>query len=199
LPWNEIPLKIKTKLLVNWRLSPLFLWHSFIHVQQKSVIFYSYLYSLYGIVSLLMAFSVTHCYYNSFPSLSHFSKTSIKKHVRCSFPLIRAAQAGEPKPETKSDASSSSSSTTTAKSSPSPPKTLPKKPVYSCESTKSLFIYLSVWFHHSLLLINSWTVKKGQIVRVDKEKYLSSINVRRRRLLIFSFNYSNFNCDEYYY
>jgi hypothetical protein len=199
LPWNEIPLKIKTKLLVNWRLSPLFLWHSFIHVQQKSVIFYSYLYSLYGIVSLLMAFSVTHCYYNSFPSLSHFSKTSIKKHVRCSFPLIRAAQAGEPKPETKSDASSSSSSTTTAKSSPSPPKTLPKKPVYSCESTKSLFIYLSVWFHHSLLLINSFTVKKGQIVRVDKEKYLSSINVRRTRLLIFSFNYSDFNCndDEY--
>ncbi|WJX34681.1 hypothetical protein P8452_22770 [Trifolium repens] len=101
-----------------------------------------------------MAFSVTHCYYNSFPSLSRFSKTSIKKHVRCSFPLIRAAQAGEPgssqsQPETKSDASSSSS-TTTAKSSPAAPKTLPKKPVYS--------------------------LKKGQIVRVDKEKYLSSIN-----------------------
>jgi hypothetical protein len=42
-------------------------------------------------------------------------------------------------------------------------------------------------------------VKKGQIVRVDKEKYLSSINVRRTRLLIFSFNYSDFNCDDEYY
>ncbi|CAJ2641521.1 unnamed protein product [Trifolium pratense] len=103
-----------------------------------------------------MAFSVTHCYYNSFPYLSHFSKTSTTKHVRCSFPLIRAGQAGEPgssqpqpKPETKSDASTSSS-TTAPKSSPAAPKTLPKKPVYS--------------------------LKKGQIVRVDKEKYLNSIN-----------------------
>ncbi|GAU19600.1 hypothetical protein TSUD_304130 [Trifolium subterraneum] len=104
-----------------------------------------------------MAFSVTHCYYNSFPSLSHFSKTSTTKHVRCSFPLIRAVQGGElgssqsqPQPETKTDASSSSS-TTAAKSSPAAPKTLPKKPVYS--------------------------LKKGQIVRVDKEKYLNSINI----------------------
>lgn len=76
-----------------------------------------------------------------------------RKHVRSSFPLIRAVQDGEPggstQPQTKSsDASSASSSS--AQSSTTAPKTLPKKPVYS--------------------------MKKGQIVRVDKEKYLNSIN-----------------------
>ncbi|CAI8598878.1 unnamed protein product [Vicia faba] len=100
-----------------------------------------------------MAFCVNLSYYTSFPSLSHFSKTLRRKHGHCSFPLIRAVQAGEPggssQPQTnKSDTSSSSSST--AQSSTAAPKTLPKKPVYS--------------------------MKKGQIVRVDKEKYLSSIN-----------------------
>lgn len=100
-----------------------------------------------------MAFCVTLCYYTSFPSLSHFSKTLTRKHVRSSFPLIRAVQDGEPggstQPQTKSsDASSASSSS--AQSSTTAPKTLPKKPVYS--------------------------MKKGQIVRVDKEKYLNSIN-----------------------
>ncbi|CAL5204320.1 unnamed protein product [Lathyrus oleraceus] len=100
-----------------------------------------------------MAFCVNLCNHTSFPSLSHFSKTLRRKHGHCSFRLIRAVQGGEPggssQPETnKSDTSSSSSSA--AQSSTAAPKSLPKKPVYS--------------------------MKKGQIVRVDKEKYLSSIN-----------------------
>nr|ACJ85995.1 unknown [Medicago truncatula]AFK48676.1 unknown [Medicago truncatula] len=102
---------------------------------------------MYGIVSLLMAFCVSLCCYTSFPSLSHFSKTLTRKHVRSSFPLICAVQSGEPGGSSQSQPRSSdasSSSSTTA------PKTLPKKPVYS--------------------------MKKGQIVRVDKEKYLNSIN-----------------------
>jgi len=104
---------------------------------------------MYGIVSLLMAFCMSLCYYTSFPSLSHFSKTLTRKHVRSSFPLIRAAQSGEPGGSSQSqpkssDASSPSSSS--AQSSATAPKTLPKKPVYSSESSNQITIYLSLNF-----------------------------------------------------
>ncbi|XP_004502939.1 NAD(P)H-quinone oxidoreductase subunit O, chloroplastic [Cicer arietinum] len=96
-----------------------------------------------------MAFCVTLCY-TSFPSLSSFSKTLRRKHVPF-FPLIRAVQAGESASSSQSQSqtkSSTDASSSNAQSSAAPK--IPKRPVYS--------------------------MKKGQIVRVDKEKYLNSIN-----------------------
>lgn len=119
---------------------------------------------MYGIVSLLMAFCVSLCCYTSFPSLSHFSKTLTRKHVRSSFPLICAVQSGEPggssQSQPKSSDASSSSSTTA-------PKTLPKKPVYSSESSNQITIYLDficmlnaaavcVIIYSFLLIVGQW-------------------------------------------
>ncbi|KAG8640812.1 NAD(P)H-quinone oxidoreductase subunit O, chloroplastic isoform X2 [Manihot esculenta] len=66
---------------------------------------------------------------------------------------IRGAQSAEPEKVgkvTQTKTQDSSDSSTNAKPSTTAPKKLPKKPVYS--------------------------MKKGQIVRVDKEKYLNSVN-----------------------
>ncbi|KAK7316952.1 hypothetical protein RJT34_00792 [Clitoria ternatea] len=84
--------------------------------------------------------------YSSFPCVPRFPQTFTRKNVN--FPLIRAVQGGESNtPQSKSEGSSSNAESS---SSTAAPKTPPKKPVYS--------------------------MKKGQIVRVDKEKYLNSIN-----------------------
>jgi len=104
---------------------------------------------MYGIVSLLMAFCMTLCYHTSFPSLSHFSNTLTRKHVRSSFSLIRAVQSGEPDGSSQSQAKSSdasSASSSSAQSSTTAPKTLPKKPVYSSESSNQITIYLNLDF-----------------------------------------------------
>ncbi|RRT72683.1 hypothetical protein B296_00000619 [Ensete ventricosum] len=68
-------------------------------------------------------------------------------------PRIRAVSSTDPQKETP--AKSSTEATKTPVPTPSP-TSLPKKPVYS--------------------------MKKGQIVRVDKEKYLNSINVLELRI-----------------
>ncbi|XP_057418731.1 NAD(P)H-quinone oxidoreductase subunit O, chloroplastic [Lotus japonicus] len=94
-----------------------------------------------------MAFSVS-LFHTSIPSLLNSPQTLRRKHAH--FPLIRAVQAGEPEnPKTKSESSSASGAGAAQSSNAAAPK-IPKKPVYS--------------------------MKKGQIVRVDKEKYLTSIN-----------------------
>ncbi|KAL2347235.1 hypothetical protein Fmac_001235 [Flemingia macrophylla] len=84
--------------------------------------------------------------YTCFSCLPRFKQTLGRKSVH--FPLIRAVQSGEGEtPESKSEGSSNAQSSSAAAS--AAPK-IPKKPVYS--------------------------MKKGQIVRVDKEKYLNSVN-----------------------
>ncbi|KAJ0973132.1 hypothetical protein J5N97_021091 [Dioscorea zingiberensis] len=64
-------------------------------------------------------------------------------------PSIKASTSAEPEKENKIVQSAGDAAPATSQSSP-PPQSLPKKPVFS--------------------------MKKGQIVRVDKEKYLNSIN-----------------------
>ncbi|KAF7830138.1 NAD(P)H-quinone oxidoreductase subunit O, chloroplastic [Senna tora] len=96
-----------------------------------------------------MAFTAN-LWHNSFSSLClhHFPHTSSRKHHLLLLPssTIRAQQDAE---SDKPKASQTQPSSSNAQPSTSAPKT-PKKPVYS--------------------------MKKGQIVRVDKEKYLNSIN-----------------------
>ncbi|KAI4345085.1 hypothetical protein L6164_012249 [Bauhinia variegata] len=97
-----------------------------------------------------MAFSVTLslCQYNSFSRLHQYNlpKTLTRNRKLVHFPWIRAVQSTEPD---KQNGAQSSDSNAQPSTSSTAPKT-PKKPVYS--------------------------MKKGQIVRVDKEKYLNSIN-----------------------
>ncbi|KAE7998335.1 hypothetical protein FH972_002891 [Carpinus fangiana] len=95
-----------------------------------------------------MAFSAT-LPQNSFSCLSHFPQTFRRNPLR--FASIRAVSASaEPEKEkTTQTQTKSEESSSNAQPSTAAPK-LPKKPVYS--------------------------MKKGQIVRVDKEKYLNSIN-----------------------
>uniref|UniRef100_A0A803QZ28 Uncharacterized protein n=1 Tax=Cannabis sativa TaxID=3483 RepID=A0A803QZ28_CANSA len=98
-----------------------------------------------------MAFSATFSH-SSFPRFSYFSDTH-RRSPLC-FLSVRAVKSAEPEkekkapqPKTKEDPS-----TSTSTASSTPKKILKKeKPVYS--------------------------MKKGQIVRVDKEKYLNSVNV----------------------
>ncbi|KAB1210569.1 hypothetical protein CJ030_MR6G010865 [Morella rubra] len=84
--------------------------------------------------------------HNSFSCLSQFPHTVSRNPLR--LPSIRAVKATEPDKEKTAQTKSEESSSNAQPSSAAPK--LPKKPVYS--------------------------MKKGQIVRVDKEKYLNSIN-----------------------
>ncbi|XP_062149058.1 NAD(P)H-quinone oxidoreductase subunit O, chloroplastic isoform X2 [Alnus glutinosa] len=94
-----------------------------------------------------MAFSAT-LSQNSFSCLSHFPQTFRRNPLRLA--SIRAVKSAEPEKEntTQTQTKSEESSSNAQPSTPAPK--LPKRPVYS--------------------------MKKGQIVRVDKEKYLNSIN-----------------------
>ncbi|XP_062096534.1 NAD(P)H-quinone oxidoreductase subunit O, chloroplastic [Humulus lupulus] len=96
-----------------------------------------------------MAFSATFSQ-SSFPRFSHFPETHRRYHLR--FLSIRAVKSAEPEKEKKAPEPKTKDSSTAASSSSSSSKKILKKekPVYS--------------------------MKKGQIVRVDKEKYLNSIN-----------------------
>ncbi|XP_057985244.1 NAD(P)H-quinone oxidoreductase subunit O, chloroplastic isoform X2 [Hevea brasiliensis] len=97
--------------------------------------------------------------------MAAFSATPLRIYVRCPSPYpqvlrrthlhflsIRAVQSAEPEKVGKvtQTKTQDSDSTTNAQPSATAPKKIPKKPVYS--------------------------MKKGQIVRVDKEKYLNSVN-----------------------
>ncbi|KAM4106149.1 hypothetical protein ACJW30_04G042400 [Castanea mollissima] len=93
-----------------------------------------------------MAFSATFSQ-NSFSCLSQLPHNLRRNPLR--FPSIRAVKSTEPEKEKTVETKSEESSVSNAQPSTTPPKT-PRKPVYS--------------------------MKKGQIVRVDKEKYLSSVN-----------------------
>uniref|UniRef100_A0A2N9FT34 Uncharacterized protein n=1 Tax=Fagus sylvatica TaxID=28930 RepID=A0A2N9FT34_FAGSY len=93
-----------------------------------------------------MAFSATFSQ-NSFSCLSKLPHNLTRNLPR--FPSIRAVKATEPEKEKTAQTKSEESSVSNAQPSTTAPKT-PRKPVYS--------------------------MKKGQIVRVDKEKYLNSIN-----------------------
>ncbi|XP_059432975.1 NAD(P)H-quinone oxidoreductase subunit O, chloroplastic [Corylus avellana] len=95
-----------------------------------------------------MAFSAT-LSQNSFSCLSHFPQTFRRNPLRlASIRAVSAAAEPEKEKATQTQTKSEESSSN-AQPSTAAPK-LPKKPVYS--------------------------MKKGQIVRVDKEKYLNSIN-----------------------
>ncbi|XP_031263330.1 NAD(P)H-quinone oxidoreductase subunit O, chloroplastic isoform X2 [Pistacia vera] len=100
-----------------------------------------------------MAFSSTFSpTQSSFSCLSQFPQPSRKNPLRFSSLRPIKAAAEPPKetpPPPKTDGKDPTSSTTAVKPAAAAPKR-PKKPVYS--------------------------MKKGQIVRVDKEKYLNSIN-----------------------
>uniref|UniRef100_A0A2N9GE93 Uncharacterized protein n=1 Tax=Fagus sylvatica TaxID=28930 RepID=A0A2N9GE93_FAGSY len=93
-----------------------------------------------------MAFSATFSQ-NSFSCLSKLPHNLTRNLPR--FSSIRAVKATEPEKEKTAQTKSEESSVSNAQPSTTAPKT-PRKPVYS--------------------------MKKGQIVRVDKEKYLNSIN-----------------------
>ncbi|KAL9459497.1 hypothetical protein AB3S75_002823 [Citrus x aurantiifolia] len=89
---------------------------------------------------------------SSFSCFSSFTQSSRKKPLRFSSirPIKAAAEADKEKPkQTKTQDSNSASATSSVQPATAAPKR-PNKPVYS--------------------------MKKGQIVRVDKEKYLNSIN-----------------------
>ncbi|KAM7523516.1 hypothetical protein LguiA_013418 [Lonicera macranthoides] len=89
-------------------------------------------------------------------SFSHTPLTTTRKrrtNPLLRLPLIRAVKSTEPdneKKQPKTQTQDSSSSSSTPQSTTPTATKLPKKPVYS--------------------------MKKGQIVRVDKEKYLNSVN-----------------------
>ncbi|KAG7982894.1 hypothetical protein I3843_04G076400 [Carya illinoinensis] len=93
-----------------------------------------------------MAFTAVLSQYCSFSCLSRFPPTSRRNPLRLH--SIRAVKAAEPGDE-KTTQTNSEESSSNAQPSTKPSK-FPKKPVYS--------------------------MKKGQIVRVDKEKYLNSVN-----------------------
>ncbi|KAK9292521.1 hypothetical protein L1049_020494 [Liquidambar formosana] len=94
-----------------------------------------------------MAFSATFSQGSSISRLSPFPQTPRRNHLR--LPLIRAVSAAEPSEEKVVQTAKSEESSSNSQPSTPGPKP-PKKPVYS--------------------------MKKGQIVRVDKEKYLNSVN-----------------------
>ncbi|KAF3440594.1 hypothetical protein FNV43_RR18878 [Rhamnella rubrinervis] len=101
-----------------------------------------------------MAFSPT-LTNNSFPCFSQFPQSLRRNPLH--FPSFRSIKAAadqtdnkEKKPTTQSKTQQDSSNNAQPSSTSTPAPKLPKKPVYS--------------------------MKKGQIVRVDKEKYLNSIN-----------------------
>lgn len=123
---------------------------------------------------------------SSFPCLSRFPPTSRRNPLRLqSIRAVKAAEPGEEKTtQTKSEESSSNAQPSTK------PSKLPKKPVYSSEFWNFMTIFYLFWkwkgqrcsFLYIFLAIalrfsSLGTVKKGQIVRVDKEKYLNSVNV----------------------
>ncbi|QHN82849.1 hypothetical protein HN51_059447 [Arachis hypogaea] len=87
------------------------------------------------------------CHTSSFFIVHRFPQQTLIRTRRIHFQLIRAVQSGESETEKSAQKKTEESPSSTAAASP-PPR--PKKPVYS--------------------------MKKGQIVRVDKEKYLNSIN-----------------------
>lgn len=98
--------------------------------------------------------------------------TSFSRPLRFSSVRPVAAAAEPPSPPPQKLTQQDSSSSTQA------PKR-PKKPVYSSQLPLQLIyqIYIFAYlFMSSFLLLPA--VKKGQIVRVDKDKYLNSINVR---------------------
>lgn len=135
-----------------------------------------------------MAFSaaLSHVSFSTTSSSSSSSTRFLTRNPRIQLiPIqfrIRAVQSSEPAAQ-KSDAE------TKVQDSPPPttkPPLKPKKPVYSSQYTHTfMFTYrlqragfciislLTLLFFLILIL-----VKKGQIVRVDKEKYLNSVNVR---------------------
>jgi len=91
---------------------------------------------------------------------------------RCAAPVCRAsASAGEETPPAAPKAADAAAA---------PKKILKKKPVYSSKTTdttatSSKLNWSQLWMLASVSCMHA--VKKGQIVRVDKEKYLNSINV----------------------
>ncbi|RYR33780.1 hypothetical protein HN51_032255 [Arachis hypogaea] len=87
------------------------------------------------------------CHTSSFFIVHRLPQQTLIRTRRIHFPMIRAVQSGESETEKSTQKKTEESPSSTAAASP-PPR--PKKPVYS--------------------------MKKGQIVRVDKEKYLNSIN-----------------------
>lgn len=116
----------------------------FLSITNKTKECHLLIFSLYGFVSLFMAFCVTLCY-TSFPSLSSFSKTLRRKHVPF-FPLIRAVQAGESASSSQSQSqtkSSTDASSSNAQSSAAPK--IPKRPVYSSESIKQSLTFIWIW------------------------------------------------------
>lgn len=123
---------------------------------------------------------------SSFSCLSRFPPTSRRNPLRLqSIRAVKAAEPGEEKTtQTKSEEESSSNAQPSTK-----PSKLPKKPVYSSEFWNFMTIFYLFWkWKRTKMLIliflaivlrfsSLGTVKKGQIVRVDKEKYLNSVNV----------------------
>lgn len=125
-----------------------------------------------------MAFSSTFSHNSLSCFSSSFPQTPRPSPFR--FTSIRAVKSAEPdkeklaKSNTQQDSSNAQPPTTAPK--------YPKKPVYSSEylwaSVFSLVLKLMVgWVLIFQFWFVIWAVKKGQIVRVDKEKYLNSINV----------------------
>ncbi|XP_038881195.1 NAD(P)H-quinone oxidoreductase subunit O, chloroplastic [Benincasa hispida] len=94
-----------------------------------------------------MAFSAS-LSHNSFSCLTQFPQSFRRNPLR--FQLIRAVKSTEPEKVSETKTQEPSRTEPSSSSSPTPAPKVPKKPVYS--------------------------MKKGQIVRVDKEKYLNSVN-----------------------
>uniref|UniRef100_A0A6N2NCS1 NAD(P)H-quinone oxidoreductase subunit O, chloroplastic n=1 Tax=Salix viminalis TaxID=40686 RepID=A0A6N2NCS1_SALVM len=93
---------------------------------------------------------------SSFPGFSPLPQTLRRNHFY--IPSIRAVKSTEPEKEkaTKTEEPSTKAQPSTPAAAPKP-----KKPIYS----------ILVLIHFFFV-----AVKKGQIVRVDKEKYLNSVN-----------------------
>lgn len=130
-----------------------------------------------------MAFTAVLSQYCSFSCHSRFPPTSRRNPLRLH--SIRAVKAAEPGDE-KTTQTNSEESSSNAQPSTKPSK-FPKKPVYSSEFWNFITISYLFWklkgqrcsLSSSLIprFSSLGAVKKGQIVRVDKEKYLNSVNV----------------------
>ncbi|XVE86533.1 hypothetical protein DITRI_Ditri18aG0041100 [Diplodiscus trichospermus] len=102
----------------------------------------------------------------SFLHLSSFPQPLRRKHLGfSSITLIKAAAEPEKEKAATSTPTKKAEGSSNAQPQSTAAKPLPKKPVYS--------------------------MKKGQIVRVDKDKYLNSINVSEKEL-IFAMGLSSF-------
>lgn len=122
---------------------------------------------------------------NSFSYISTLPQIP-RRRIPFQLPLINAVKSSEPRNEKLTETNTQEISTNSQPATTASPPPKPKKPVYSSELMKSSLFTGAYVKNNTNLVVEilltffcflSLAVKKGQIVSVDKEKYLNSVNV----------------------